>query len=64
MYLCEVCVKEHQGHINCESILNILTKHFNQWRALIEKMEEIKKKFLLNLEQYDKMIMKLKKEKF
>ncbi len=25
-YLCDMCVEEHNGHIGCDSVINILTQ--------------------------------------
>ena len=63
-YLCENCVAQHAGHIGCDSVINILTEQFNKWRSQIDKMDEIKQKFLKNLESQDKLIKKLKKENY
>ena len=63
-YLCELCVAEHAGHTNCDSVINILTQQFNKWRAQLDRMDDIKQKFLKNLESQDKMIKRLKKQNF
>ena len=38
------------GHVNCDSIINILTNQFNKWRTQIDKMDEIKHVFMRNLQ--------------
>ena len=59
-YLCEQCVGQHAGHIRCDSVINILTQEFNKWRTQIDKMDDIKSKFVKNLESQDNLIKKLK----
>ena len=63
-YLCERCISEHAGHERCDSVINILTQEFNKWRNLIDLLDNIKQKFVKNIESYDKLIKVLKNENF
>lgn len=49
LFLCKNCFEEHSGHLEAQSIKNLLTKEFNHWSTLLTKISETKTTLERNL---------------
>lgn len=56
MFLCESCYNDHINHRGAGSIKEHLTKEFNMWNTMLQKVQDLRSKLDKNLQQYKSLI--------
>ena len=56
MFLCESCFNDHHDHRGAGSIKEHLTKEFNMWNSMLQKVHDLRSKLDGNLAQYKNCI--------
>jgi len=63
-FLCKNCFDEHLSHKGAESVKNHLTKDFNLWNNLLQKINELEVKLKSNVASHRHTINVLKEYYF